>query len=65
LSHLSDATFTLGDLEAAVESVPHPGRWLDFFDYKTGGNAVVLSRHRAVDVRPNLRAEVAVFLVRR
>jgi hypothetical protein len=44
LSHLSDATFTLGDLETAVEWVPHPGRWLDFFDHKTGGIAVVLSR---------------------
>ena len=44
LSHLSDATFTLGDLETAVEWVPHPGRWLDFFDHKTGGIAGVLSR---------------------
>jgi len=33
-----------GDLETAIEWVPHPGRWLDFFDYKTGEIAVVLSR---------------------
>ena len=34
LSHLGDSTFTLGDLETAVEYVPHPGRRLNFFDYK-------------------------------
>jgi hypothetical protein len=43
LSHLSDVTCRLGDLETAIEWVPHPGRWLDFFNYKTGANAVVLS----------------------
>ena len=46
LSHLSDATFTLGDLETAVEWVPHPGRWLVFFDYKPA--ELVVAHHQAV-----------------
>ena len=33
-----------GDLETAVEWVPRPRRWLVFFDYETGGIAVVLDR---------------------
>ena len=44
LSHVNEATLTLGDLETAVEWVPHPGRWLNFFDYTAGEIAVVLSR---------------------
>jgi hypothetical protein len=35
-----------GDLETAIEWVPRPRRWLVFFDYKTGGIAVVLNRRQ-------------------
>jgi hypothetical protein len=43
---LRSATVRLGDLETAIACVLHLGRWLTSLNYKTGGNAVVLSRHR-------------------
>ena len=52
-----------GDLETAIEWVPRPRRWLVFFDYKTGGIAVVLNRrqqleHCGVALPEQLRDEV-------
>jgi hypothetical protein len=46
LSHGSQVLFRRGDLETTVEWVPHPGRWLVFSDYKTGGIAVLLFRRQ-------------------
>ena len=34
------------NLESRVECVPRPGRWLFFFDHRTGGIAVVLNRRQ-------------------
>ena len=41
-----------GDLETAIEWVPRPRRWLVFFDYKTGGIAVVLNRRQHFEPPP-------------
>jgi hypothetical protein len=49
------------DLETAIECVLCPGRWLVFFDYKTGGNVVVLSRQQVIEEVLDMRVSPEYF----